>query len=209
MELDFVSILNKITESSQLNDLINKSKNISSNCGKNNNSAIHKQCFAYMQQDTSNHQLPIPQCQTALANFIIQVLSLKPKLLDDTTKDSLVKYFKANNIKSSGLVTLNNLYTLYQTKFQLITWLKYESLLIHLMKEQVYEPKTLTNEVLSIVKNELQPEIATKFSSAMNACVQYCREANAGKIDDEEEEKWCEIIDWVSWFVGTEENAFT
>lgn len=211
MESDFVSVVNKITESSQLNDLINKSKNINLNCDKNNNPAIHKQCFVYpQQQDPSNQQqLPIPQCQTALVNIIIQVLTLNPRLVEDSTKDHLVNYFKSNDIKSSGLVTLKNLYTLYETKAQLMTWLKFESLLIQLIKEQVYEPKTLANEVLTVAKNDLKPEIAAKFSSAMNACVKYCREANSGNMDDEEEEKWCEIIDWMSWFLVTEDSDFT
>ena len=87
-------------------------------------------------------------------------------------------------------------------------WIKYESLLVHLIKELIYEPKTMANEVLHMVKNEFSdPKVASKFSPVLSSCARVCREINnKHALDEEIEEKWSEIIEWMGWFMSGEEG---
>lgn len=187
-------VLDKIKEPSQLQDVIKQAKSLETKCDKNA-SVIHENCF--------DADLLVPQCPKALINLIIKTIASRPSLVDDNVKFQISDYFKTNNIKAQGLVSQDILTTLYSgSESQLITWVKYEAILSHLIREFIYEPKTMASEVLQTVKNELDPRVAAKFSSVLNECVKFCREINnRHAFDEEEEEKWCEIIDWMSWFL--------
>lgn len=201
--LDLDQLIKEITESSNLSHYFRESKNNNTNCN-DNKSANHHDCIV----KENDLELPRPQCPNSFIYILMRVLASQPKLLDDSARDAVASYFRSNKIKAEGLVTTENLSLLDQSKSQLMTWLKYEILLTHLIKEQIYEPKTMANETLVTVKSELGPRIASKFSSVLSSCVKHCRESNRHNADEEEKEKWCEIIDWMSWFIVTDEDSF-
>lgn len=201
--------INSIEQPNQLCDIIQQSKNITTKCDSNDStSSSHQDCYL-----THDHhsQFVIPQCSSALVNFLIKILASRPYLIDDSVKNLAANYFKENNLKAQGLISQDVLRALSSgSGSQIIVWIHYEALLSHLIKENVYEPKTVANETLRTVKHELDPKIAAKFSSVLNSCVRRCREIdNRQAIDQEqeEEEKWCEIIDWMSWFLIDEDSA--
>lgn len=202
--LDLDQLIKELTESSNLSIYIREFKNSNSKCN-DNKTTNHHDCIV----KENDAELPKPQCPVSFIHILMKVLASQPKLLDDSARDAVVFYFRSNKIKAEGLVTVENLSLLNQSKSQLMTWLKYELLLIQLIKEQIYEPKTMANETLVIVKSELGTQIASKFSSVLNTCVKHCRESNRHNVDEEEEEKWCEIIDWMSWFIVSDEDSFT
>lgn len=217
-------LIDKIHEPQDLLCILKEAKCDSQECD-NNKTFIHNRCIEFKQLSDQNcnthgdnndanqrkiNLLPIPHCQDALVYIIIEVIAQSPKLIDDDAKQNFAHYYKTNNVEARRLVLPEYLSLLSTANSQLLAWLKYETLLIHLIKEQIYAPKTFANEILAIVKNELKPNIAAKFSSVVSACVKYCREANKGKNEDEEEEeKWCEIIDWMSWFMSTDDDGLS
>lgn len=186
----------------EFRQIILESKNLNSKCDRSE-TFCHIRCFYEISNGDKN--LFIPQCPYSFNYIIIVVLVTKPKLIDEDTRDLIAKYYKNNEIKVQGLMSLNYLNLLNETKSPTTTWLKYETLIVHLIKEQLYEPKSLANELLSIVKDEIPQNIASKFASVLESCVKYCRDANKDCSEEEEEEKWCEIIDWMSWFIGSSE----
>lgn len=200
--------LEELNEPTNLHDIIVKSNNLSTNCD-NNKTVIHHSCFSRSNNnnniDNSNH--PIPQCPNSLIYTLISVISTKPNLLDDESKSKVVHYFKSNKISAKELVHLEYLKILNTSHTKTLTWIKYEKLLSWLIKEKIYQPSTMANEVLFVVKSELEPAIASNFCSVISSCVKYCREVSNGQFE-EEEEKWCEIIDWISWFLGANDDCF-
>lgn len=130
---------------------------------------------------------------------LMQLMITRPTILDESARKSIGDLFERSNLRSQNLISHAVLEGLSASKSQTSTWLAYERLLVHLIKAQLYEPKTLTSEVLTIVKSDMKKETATKFSSVLSECARHCREAITG--DEEEEEKWCEIMDWLSWFM--------
>lgn len=195
--LDF----NELKEPRNLYEIIEKSKNLTSKCDQNK-TVIHRLCF-----DDGNNDQIIPLCPNALLYILIKVIAIKPSLLDDDTKTKVVHYFKDNNIRAKGLVYSEYLAILSTSKTKSMSWIKYETLLSRLIKEKIYQPSTMANEVLSVVKSEMDADIACNFCPVINSCVKYCREVSYGCLE-EEEEKWCEIIDWISWFLATNDDNF-
>lgn len=199
--------LDELNEPTNLHDIIVNSNNLSTNCD-NNKTVIHHSCFNKISsKNNNNNNQSIPQCPNALIYTLITVITTKPSLLDDESKSKVVHYFKSNKISAKGLVSLEYLKTLNTSRTKTLTWIKYEKLLCWLIKEKIYQPSTMANEVLYVVKSELEPAIASNFCSVINSCVKYCREVSNGQFE-EEEEKWCEIIDWISWFLGTNDDCF-
>lgn len=185
-----------------LSSLIEKSFNNTMNCDKNE-TVIHSKCLI-----KSDDNQVSAQCPNALIYLLIKALAIKPDLLEDKAKDKVVKYYKDKKITARGLVYLEYLKILNTAQSKTLTWLKYETLLSHLIRERIYDPSTMANEVLSVVKCELPRDIAIKFCSVIDSCVKHCREATKGKFE-EEEEKWCEIIEWISWFLASSEDDFS
>lgn len=143
-----------------------------------------------------------------LFNVAIQIITIKPKLFDDTAQNKLVEFFKKPGMETNKFISLDTLSTLDKSKMSTLTWIKYEMLLKTLIKEKVYEPKEMARAILHLSKTEIDPNLAAKFASAISGCVKYCRESSGQNMDEEEEEKWCEIIDWMSWFMGGEQEEF-
>lgn len=136
-----------------------------------------------------------------LRDIIIETLVQNPKLLDDKAKSLVVEFYKTNQIDASDFITPIKLAKLLESKTQAITWIKYESLLCHLIRAKVYSPKCLMDEVLALSKQEsFSQEAGSKFASCLSQCVKCCREIS--NPEEEEEQKWCEIIDWMSWFLA-------
>lgn len=199
--LEDVLDFEKLNEPKNLHDIIEKSKNLTTKCDQNK-TVIHLLCFERSKDDQI-----VPQCPNSLIYLLTKVIATKPSLLDDDAKARVVRYFKDNNILAKGLVYLEYLKILSSSQTKNMTWIKYEMLLSQLIKEKVYQPSTMANEVLSVVKSELDADIASNFCSVMNSCVKYCREVSNEHLE-EEEEKWCEIIDWMSWFLATNDDHF-
>ena len=155
-------------------------------------------------------QTSVPQakCPKSLVHIIGLVLAKKPNLIDDNIRIRLSDYYKLNKIKATGLVSHDMLKLLHTNcESKLITWIKFEALLVHLIKDYVYEPKTLASEILETVKDDLDSQLAANFSSILNGCVKVCREVNNRRaLDEEEQEKWCEIIEWMSWFLAGDDD---
>lgn len=195
-------LLKHIANSKQLGELICRAD--SPKCDSNSSVILqHQDCFE--EQDG----LPAtPKCYRALLSLVLKCISSKPDLVDDESKRKLSDLLKLNSIKVEGLVSLDILRMLDSgSGSQIMTWIKYESFLIHLIKELVYEPKTMANEVLALARIELEPKISAKLSPLLNPCAKVCREVNSKIAEDEEvEEKWCEIIDWMGWFMSGQED---
>lgn len=166
----------------------------------------HDHCFTSLQkEDDSGTSHFMASCPKGLLYLIVLLIATKPNLIDDEVKKELCSYFKKLDWKIDGLVSVSILELLHtRSQTQTITWLKYEALLTHLIKDYIYEPKTMSNEVLKIVKHELNPSIAAKLSSVLKSCAEICRKINNQHAPDEEvEEKWCEIIEWTSWLISS------
>jgi hypothetical protein len=197
-------VLKQISCSEELLKFIEKSSKLNKRC--DNTSTViseHAQCFE--SNAGSEHSVKWIACPRAVLYLIINLIASKPTLLDDDSKKLLSDYLKQQDVKVSGLVTENILKLLNSknANSQTMTWLKYEILLKQLISDYVYEPKTLSNEIIAHVKKDLDPSLAIKFSSALKSCVDICRKINNKHVpDEEEEEKWCEIIDWMSWLMS-------
>jgi len=189
----------EIEKSSDLLELVKNPKNKSIECGRDH----WKESSSCDSQEDDG--LVLALCPQSLIVMIVKVIAKKPNLFDDSIKEGLLDYFKTNKVSAKGLISLSVLQNLHKADSQLLTWIKYEILLIHLIKERIYEPKTMANEILALTKSDLPSNVATKFSSVLQSCLKYCREVNKGRMDEEEEEKWTEIIDWMSWFICDED----
>lgn len=191
------NIMPQTLDRNSLYKLIRESKNQSSECDKNKK-FHHKLCF------DRNDSTPIPQCPNAFAYTVVELLANKPELFDEELRTEIAQYYDRINLKVSGLMSLEYLTLLNEkTKTPTLSWIKYENLISELIKKQKYEPKTVANEVLAIVKDEIPANIGAKFASVLESCVKHCRDTNKNIQDEEDEEKWCEIIDWMSWFIGS------
>lgn len=207
---DLDKLLESIQDSSKLQILIERAcvqvscQSADTYCDKDSKEhfVIHLNCF---KQEPEN-LLPIPKCLKSFLYAVIKTISSQPKIFTDECRDCMVKNLMVNDVKVRGLISLKILHTLYKSDHQLMTWLKYEYILIALIKERLYETKSIASEILEVVKNDLEPEISRKFSPIMKSCAKHCRESNKDNIDEEEKEKWCEIIDWMSWFVVAAED---
>lgn len=198
--------IDQLVEKIESIDLLNTIRQASCsniNCD-NNKTVIHTNCL--LQDETL--KLPKPSCTFSLTYLIIVIMSKSPTKIDDAVKEAFAKYFQDHGSPCKGLINSTFLTILSQSKQQTLTWLKYEVLLIHLINSNLYESKTMASEILSTTKSELAPETATKFSSVINSCVKHCRKASSSNQDEEEEEKWCEIIDWLSCFIAPEDGPF-
>lgn len=192
--------IDNIKEIKQLCELINTAQTAEIKCTVDNNSVIHYDCY-----DNIDGQL-IPKCPHCLVYILVRILVTQPTLIEDASRKSISSYFKTKHIQVRGLISLENLKLLNRSQVPSSTWLKYETLLIHLIREEVYEPKTMASEILATVKDDMEPSLAGRFSSAISGCVKYCRDFKNGNIDEEEKEKWCEIIDWMSWFLAPQDR---
>lgn len=185
----------QIHDSSSLEKILKTLDYDATKC-KDNDGVIHITCYQY------ENQLPKPQCPHSLIYLILNLLAHSPRVVEDSCQTLVSEYFQKNQLKAPCMINLSNLNILKRSKSQTLTWIRFESFLTRLIKDKVYEPKSMSNEVLEVVKNELPMDIRGKLASVVKSCVPHCQQA----IDYEEEErnKWCEILDWMSWFIGDE-----
>lgn len=186
-------ILKNISHSSQLHSILEAK--IQENC--------EKDVASQEKSDIGQTEYKIFKA-TDLISIAIEVLSLQPNLFDEVALKTLIDYFKGCQTLAQGLITIEIVTKLHSSKSQTLTWIKYENLLRSFIKEHIYKPKTMVNELLELSKNELDPTLASRFSSVINGCVKYCRESQNHNAEGEEEEKWSEIVEWMSWFLGGE-----
>lgn len=146
------------------------------------------------------------QHDSTLQNFILDLIVERPKLFDDSARAEVVDFYKRRHAKINRLLDMKNLYRLSESKFQNLSWIVFEALLINLIKNQVYEPKVIASEMMNIVKRDVEPVLSSKLATLLKSCVPYCRQSGAHSVDEEEEEKWCEIIDWLSWAITDEDG---
>lgn len=199
---DMDQLVSKLNEPKDLIDIIDRyQKNTTSDCDAQKGEQE-------IQNDPSVSDESTPLCPESIVVLLVKVIGVKPNLIDDDVKAKVVRCFKDKNFKVQRIITIENLTILHKSGSQLISWIKYESMLNHFIKEQIYEPDTMANEVLSIVKGELNPAIACKLASVIEGCVKHCRESSKGKAEEELDEKWCEIIDWMSWFLASKDDDF-
>lgn len=199
---DVDELIGRLNDAKELIDIIERyKKNTSADCDGIVDNSKRQNHLAHIEEIS-------PLCPDSIISLLIRVIATKPNLIDDDVKAKVVGCFKDKNVKISKLISIENLTNLHKSGSQLISWIKYESLLNHLIKERIYESSTMANEVLSIVKDELNPAIACKLASVIEGCVKQCRESSKGNDDEELEEKWCEIIDWMSWFLASREDDF-
>lgn len=136
---------------------------------------------------------------------MIHIIASKPAHFDEEIKETINQCVKSNGIEVTGLVTKDVLKMLSTANpnSQTMVWIKYESFLKQMIKERAYNPKSMANELLAIIKHDLEPGLSLKLSSALKSCVDLCRQVNnKHEPDEEEKEKWCEIIDWMSWMMS-------
>lgn len=193
--------ISKLVDSEQVQDLILRSSDYNK-CHINQTVIQHK-CFL----DTES-SICIPQCTTGMLNLMLNIVATKPDLIDDKVIDCLVAHFQKSPGKLTNLITYDTLNLLHNGKddSQTKKWLKYEILIKRFINCGIYEPSTMLNEVLGVARKELDDDVARKFSSLISSCVDTCRKSKKISREEEEEQKWCEILDWMSWFLGSDDN---
>lgn len=193
-----MEVMDHLERPEQLQDLITGT-NVKNKCDPNSTIGQHK-CYT---SDESN-----PQCAIGLVSLVLEIIASKPEIFDEKAMQCLISHLNNNSIKFVNLVTADILLHLHRgsSPSQTRTWLKYENLIVNAIKKDIYDTETMANEILGIVHKEIDPVVARKFSSLLGSCVKVCREKTKSKGQDEDEEKWCEIIDWMSWFLGSEED---
>ena len=209
----------EIVKASQLLSLIDECSKFSGKCENTSSDCTEhgSDCFVTL----DSHESPeksndvdsiscVPSCSMALLHLVLRVIATKPNLFEDDVKQSLITYFKGKKLSAERLISRQILELLESEAVPTssrLTWLKYENLLIALIRQDVYQPESMANDVLSLVKDELDGNIASKLASVLESCVKHCREISKKRTDDKElEEKWCEIIDWMSWFLNGDED---
>lgn len=203
-ELDQKILRSNSKNPETLRKIIENSTYEPSECNEEGKDANHAKCLHL--QDKS---IIRARCPNSLLYILSRVLLEHPEIVDDVMRKQVSNYYKHHKIDAEGFITIEFIKSLHENKKNpSITWLKYETLLTHLIKEQAYKPKTLANELLALVKCELDKDMGAKFASAISGCVKYCQQIKSNDhVDPEEdEEKWCEIVDWISWFLSPEED---
>lgn len=180
-----------LTQTQQLIDLFGRAKYRPEACDK----VDHSGCF-----DQSEENL-VPLCPDSLIYVLFKTLRDRPQIIDDQVRVACSKYYQDNKIKAEGLIDLKYLNILQGSKHSSTAWLKLETLLVHLIKKEVYLTQTMGDEILRVMKTELDDNLASKLSSLFKECAAVCRQIS-GKNNPEDEEKWIEIIEWLSWFVA-------
>lgn len=137
-------------------------------------------------------------------DLVMKIIINKPKLFDERARILVSQYYHKGKLKVSKLMDLKNLERIQASKFPTLAWLKFELLIKELVQKQLYEPSILANELIFIVKNELDSSMSSRLRSLIQSCINDCRSISSTEI--EEEHKWCEIIDWISWAICEEEN---
>ena len=119
--------------------------------------------------------------------------------MNDEARKAIVGHYKKRNISATDQISHDKLKYLHsQCKSPQLSWLQFELILRALINGKIYAPKTMANELMALLKIELDPELAGRFANVVESLVKHCREIS--KSDDEElQEKWCEIIEWTSW----------
>lgn len=191
----------QLVDSKQIKDIISQCTDF--NKCNTSQSVMQHDCYV-----DSDNNLTIPQCPSGVLSLLVKIIASKPDLIDEETLNSLVALFQRHSVKLANLVEYDILTALYNGKSdsQTKTWIKYENLIKKLINCDLYDPSALANEALQVVSKELNPNIAYKFSSLLSSCVDFCRKS--GKINpaEEEEQKWCEILEWMSWFLSTDND---
>lgn len=191
-----MDIMDHLAEPKQLQDLILISS-FNNSCDLDQ-SIIQHNCYKNNQSDA--------KCAKGLIRLIVEVIASKPDLLDEEVMECLISRLESSTIRITNLISHDILIYLQNgsSPSQARTWLKYENLIIKLIRRNIYDTETMANEILCIVRREIEPQVAQKFSSVLSSCVKVCRETSKNTGQEGGEEKWCEIIDWMSWFLGSE-----
>lgn len=194
-------ILRELSEPEHMQAIIDSTNNLE--CDENSKLVLdHQNCF----EESTTKCLPKAKCHKALLCLFIKGATVNPNLQNDQVRKTLSDFLRKQNIKVDRLMSLDILEHL-SSEGKSIAWIKYECLVTGLVKDLIYAPKTMANEVLTLAKIELSPQIASSLSSFLSSCAKTCREVNkASESDDEVEEKWCEIIDWMGWFMSDKDD---
>lgn len=140
-----------------------------------------------------------------IIELIMEILSQKAEYFSDKSKQLIIDFLDKHKTKlRKSILSIENLEIINKSKSPTLSWIKLESFLKSLIKYKIYEPKRVANELLELTKIEIDKSISSRFASTLSGCVEYCREFGGLTAEEEEEEKWCEIIDWMSWFIGGE-----
>ena len=202
-------VLDHLRESKDLQNLIiGQADVIARKCDNKSNVIFeHHDCFELAATQNQQQSSTTP-CHRALLILVLKCIATKQSVVDDEVKKRLSSQFKDHNLKAEGLLNQDVLNLLNNgSDSQILIWIKYESLLTHLIQEHIYEPKTMLDEVLTLMKNELHPNLAAKLSPVLSTCAQICRKVSTEQTpDDNLEEKWSEIIDWIGWFISGNDN---
>lgn len=143
-----------------------------------------------------------------LIYIILKYISKKPETIQDMSviNNAFVTYCKRNNVSFKSLINQSTLSILDASNKKSQTWLKFEILLKKLIKDRIYNPKNLAKELLDFIKLDTETSIQVRLASCIQACLSECREANKADGEDDFEDKWMEIIEWMSWFLNSEDE---
>lgn len=145
--------------------------------------------------------------QERFIQLIISCLATKPYVFNAKVYESVSFYNEHSNMAlAQGYITPDNLKLLSTSSNSHTTWLKYEMLLCYLIRNKQLTPKILAEEILTTIKHDLDQNILASVSSVLSSCVRRCRQVNPKNADDEDEEKWCEILDWLAWFCSSNDG---
>lgn len=187
----------------QVSKFVVRCKLCNQNCDRNL-AEVHSSCIERV--DFEGGSSDVHLCQNAFVSIVVDIITTKPKILDDQVTDSIVACYKTSGESAGGFLMLDHLRTLHKSSSPTMSWLKFENLLIRLIKEQVYDATKFGTEALGLVKHEMPDEVAGKFSSLLGACVPHCR-AQTKLTGADDDGTWCEIIDWMSWFLGSADSG--
>ena len=139
--------------------------------------------------------------------LIITLLASKPHIFESKVYESISSHHeRCTEAPAQGYITPNNLRSLSLSSNSRTTWLKYEMVLCHLIKKKQLTSKILAEEILSTIKVDIETDILASVSSVLSACVKKCQQVNPNDTNDEDQEKWCEILDWLAWFCSSNDG---
>lgn len=143
--------------------------------------------------------------ETTIIDLIISVVTYQPLIMDTDFILRLVAFYLDNKLTVSRLISPRNLYILSLSNTHK-TWDKFESILVRFTHKEIYNVQVFEGDVLTVINkdNEWNANLLTKLASCIKSVVDVCK-ADARFRDYHEN---IELVDWLSWFCGQQDQVF-
>ena len=142
--------------------------------------------------------------ETTMLDLIISLAAFQPKQIDSDLIQKFTSFYLANKITVVRLISARNFYILSLSKESYATWNQYESVLLRFVQKELYSIHSLETDLLCVLgnQNEWDEVMLRKLASCIKSAVDICKSNE--KYKDYAEK--IELIDWLSWFCGTQDS---